>query len=131
MTCHNKGDKMFIKSLDENLPEGGNNYHDMIAQWDYIDPRGKKPLPLRTAWHMHERDVAPPRKPVHMFFLDDRETGETLTKVTTVEALPDAIAALVAEGLNPVVRSHIINDKTLELEGQERRLSRQLGTYQQ
>lgn len=119
---------MFLR-LDENLPDSTDTYHDIVGKREYIDPRGRKPRKLTSSWGMHERFPAPPRKPEYWFFLDEFTGGPTLTKVSRLEDITPAIEALREQGYNPVVRPHVINDETLEAEAQERRTTRQLGTY--
>lgn len=99
---------------------------EIMAETFSHDPRGMRPMPLKSSWHLHERFIAPPRKPVYRIYLDD-SNGVTLCFVDSKDDLLPAINEMKAAGHEPVVRPYLITDETLETEAQERRKKRQYG----
>jgi hypothetical protein len=116
---------MFIRSLDQPLTDNGGCLHDIIGR--DTDRGGRKPLPLKSSWMMHDRPIPPPRKTKVVFFLDDLVTGHSLCQAATMDQARAAQRELKAAGYRTLIREYRESEATLQAEESLRRHERQLG----
>ena len=102
---------MFTASLDQPIADG-TNLHDLVGPQH---PGGACPRPLTSSWMMNERQVAPPRIPKMIFYLDALD-GTTVAQARTLALAYECQRRLRGEGLRVIVRPFCIDDDSYEAE---------------
>ena len=111
----------FMSSMDEEFTDGG-NLHDVIGE--PTQQGGKKPQPVKTSWHMREREPPPPRPTKTVFFIDERG-GDTVATADTIWQAMECIREIGDPTL--VLRPYVVTEESLRADEEYSRQERQLG----
>ena len=103
--------------------------HEKILEFQSLDerpghPGGRKPLPLKSSWHLNERFPLPDRKPVYWFYIDDLQ-GRSLCRCKDIETAYEYLESMLPE--RGVIRPVCIDEALLEEERQARKKKSQYG----
>jgi hypothetical protein len=102
--------------------------YDKRGENDPYDRTGKRPLPLRSSWNMHERAPLPPRPEKIVYYLDDM-SGNSISQYNT---LPDAERARKEFrrcGHKVIIRPFVISEESLQDDTSYRKWKSQHGHY--
>lgn len=109
----------------------GQEYLDFIASderniLDPYDRTGKRPMPLRTSWNMHERTPTADRVPVVQWFVDDSE-GVTVGRCSSESQAYAMVSDLMKSGSRCIVRPFVLCEETLSADRRTRKDRAQYG----
>lgn len=107
------------------------NAHDFIGETENMlckSPGGRKPAPLKSSWHLHDRFPPPQKKPEFWFAIDDLITTETLCLTKDLETAWMACEKVLHEtGRRAVIRPFVIDEESLQQDTEFRKWKAQMG----
>ena len=106
--------------------------NELVLSFQSLDdrpghPGGRRPEPLKTTWMMREREVPPPRKTVHVFYLDEISSGTTVAQAADIESAVECMTKLAEHNILTYIRPFTICEESYEEDKLTRRWKAQIG----